>query len=102
MNVEETHEHEHQGNQTEDDLRAHIALGPRKFGLIGRGLAQIGEGPAQTHGEALVHLDQRVCSAHKHSTHRDRPHDESPDCDGHSGPVIGRVCGQVLFELRPH
>src|SRR5207248_1233192 len=43
-----------------------------------------------------------VGCADQHSADCDRPHNEPPDCDRHPGPVIRRVCRQVLLKLGTH
>ena len=58
LNVEQAHQHEHDGNQAEHHLRTHVAFGANQLGLLVCRLAQVGEGLANSGGQARSHLEK--------------------------------------------
>src|ERR1700724_1014879 len=100
MDVEKAHENKHKSDQAKDGLRTHVALGAGEFGLLLRRLAQIAEGSPQARRKTVAHSVERVSSAYQHSANCDGTNDKSPHRGRQGSPVIGRIGGEILFELR--
>ena len=68
--------------------------------MLGGGLTQVGEGLAESGGEAGAHFEERVGSSDEHAADGDGTHNVAPDSVRHVGPIFHAVGWHVCPELR--